>query len=125
MENLTLKMIAVEIKIKSPSLYNYVDGLDEKSQIESAMLNTLAGVSGYDAFRRMNYAFYNYVRGNKDIFNLCCSTIYTKRNYKTNDESSIQPFIQVFDVAENQSSEYQSYYQNAEKLFGKVCVSCE
>lgn len=78
MENLTLKMIADELKIKSPSLYNHVVGLDDiKSklmiygwnQIESKMINAAAGVSGYDALRSMSSAFYDYAIRNKGIFN--------------------------------------------------------
>lgn len=78
MENLTLKIIADELKIKSPSLYNHVAGLDDIkrklmiygwNQIESRMINAAAGVSGYDALRSMSYAFYDYATGNKGIFN--------------------------------------------------------
>lgn len=78
MENLTLKIIADELKIKSPSLYNHVAGLDDIkrklmiygwNQIEDKMINAAAGVSGYDALRSMSYAFYDYATSNKGIFN--------------------------------------------------------
>lgn len=78
MENLTLKMIADELKIKSPSLYNHIASLDDIKtklmiygwkQIEDKMINAAAGVSGYNALRSMSYAFYDYATNNKGIFN--------------------------------------------------------
>lgn len=78
MENLTLKMIADKLQIKSPSLYNHVTGLDDIktklmiygwNQIEDKMIHAAAGIFGYDALRSMSYAFYDYATSNKGIFN--------------------------------------------------------
>lgn len=77
LENLSLKMIAEELNIKSPSLYNHVSSLEnikEKlmiygwKQIEEKMIDSAVGVSGYDAIKNMCYAFYNYATNNKGIF---------------------------------------------------------
>ena len=70
LENLSLKMIAEELKIKSPSLYNHVSSLDDIKkqlmlygwkQIETLTIEAAVGVTGYDAF-------YNYAINNKGIF---------------------------------------------------------
>jgi len=77
LENLSLKMIAEELNIKSPSLYNHVSSLEnikEKlmiygwKQIEEKMIDSAVGVSGYDAIKNMCYAFYDYATNNKGIF---------------------------------------------------------
>jgi len=78
LENLSLKMIADELNIKSPSLYNHINSLDEIKeklmiygwkQIEENVIDSAVGVSGYDALRSMCYAFYDYGINNKGIFN--------------------------------------------------------
>ena len=66
LENLSLKMIAEELKIKSPSLYNHVSSLDviKKQlmlygwkQIEKLTIEAAVGVTGYEALKNMCYAF--------------------------------------------------------------------
>lgn len=68
LENLSLKMIAEELKIKSPSLYNHVSSLDDIKkqlmlygwkQIEKLTIEAAVGVTGYEALKNMCYAFYN------------------------------------------------------------------
>ena len=77
LDNLSLKMIAEELNIKSPSLYNHISSLDEiKSrlmvygwkQMEEKMIDSAVGVSGYEALRNMCYAFYDYSTNNKGVF---------------------------------------------------------
>ena len=77
LENLSLKMIAEELKIKSPSLYNHVSSLDDIKkqlmlygwkQIEKLTIEAAVGVTGYEALKNMCYAFYNYAINNKGIF---------------------------------------------------------
>lgn len=78
LENITLKMIAKEFGIQTPSLYNHIKSLDDlkKSlmlygwkQLESRLLMAVVGVSGYDALRAMCYAFYEYATSNPGVFN--------------------------------------------------------
>ena len=96
-DNLSLKMLAEELNIKPPSLYNYIASLDDiKSklmlygwqQLQDIMLDAAVGVSGYEALRNMCYAFYEYATNNKGIFNAMLwynkydsieATIVTKR----------------------------------------------
>ena len=77
LENLSLKMIAEELKIKSPSLYNHVSSLDDIKkqlmlygwkQIEKLTIEAAVGVTGYEALKNMCYAFYDYAINNKGIF---------------------------------------------------------
>ena len=77
LDNLSLKMIAEELNIKSPSLYNHISSLDEIKmrlmiygwkQIEEKMLDSAVGVAGYDAIKNMCYAFYDYSTNNKGVF---------------------------------------------------------
>lgn len=77
LENLSLKMIAEELNVKSPSLYNYFSSLKDikKSlmfygwkQLEEKIIDSAVGVSGYEALKNMCYAFYDYAMKNKGIF---------------------------------------------------------
>ena len=76
-ENLSLKIIAEKLNIKSPSLYNHISSLDEiKSklmvygwkQMEERMIDSAAGVSGYEALRNMCNVFFDYATSNKGVF---------------------------------------------------------
>ena len=76
-ENLSLKIIAEKLNIKSPSLYNHISSLDEiKSklmvygwkQMEERMIDSAVGVSGYEALRNMCNVFFDYATSNKGVF---------------------------------------------------------
>ena len=75
--NLSLKLVAEELNIKSPSLYNHISSLEElKSKLmiygwkclEEKIIDAAVGVTGYDAIKNMCYAFYDYATTNKGIF---------------------------------------------------------
>lgn len=77
LENLSLKMIAEELNIKSPSLYNHISSLEDIKeklmiygwkQIEERMIDSAVGVSGYEALKNMCYVFYDYATNNKGVF---------------------------------------------------------
>lgn len=77
LDNLSLKIIAEKLDIKSPSLYNHISSLDEVKQrlmvygwkqMEEKMIDSAVGVSGYDALKNMCNVFYNYATNNKGIF---------------------------------------------------------
>ncbi len=77
LDNLSLKMIASKLDIKSPSLYNHFSSLDEIREkimiygwmnVGNKMIESTVGVTGYDAIRNMCYAFYDYASNNKGIF---------------------------------------------------------
>ena len=77
LDHLSLKMIAEELNLKSPSLYNHIRSLDEIKQrlmvygwkqLEEKMLDSAVGVSGYEALKNMCYAFYDYATNNKGVF---------------------------------------------------------
>ncbi|MCI8732682.1 MAG: TetR/AcrR family transcriptional regulator, partial [Lachnospiraceae bacterium] len=64
-ENLSLKTLASQLGVKSPSLYNHVDGLDDLKQqimlygwkeMEDRIIQAVIGLTGYDAIRAMCHA---------------------------------------------------------------------
>lgn len=79
LEQISLKMLASELGIKSPSLYNHVSGLDDLKkqlmifgwkQMQEQITQSVIGVTGYDALKAMCYAFYNYAADNPGVFNV-------------------------------------------------------
>ncbi len=77
LDHLSLKMIAEELNIKSPSLYNHISSLDDIKeklmiygwkQVEEKIIDAAVGVAGYDALKKMCYAFYHYAIHNKGVF---------------------------------------------------------
>ena len=63
--------------VKSPSLYNHIDGFDDLKQqlmlygwkeLENRIIEAVIGLSGYDAIRAMCYAFHEYAIENQGVF---------------------------------------------------------
>lgn len=75
--NLSLKILAEELHIKPPSLYNHITNLEDLKerimlygwkQIEQQMIDAAVGISGYEALKSMCRAFYEYAIHNKGVF---------------------------------------------------------
>lgn len=78
-QTLSLKLLAEELGIQSPSLYYYFKSLDDLKrelmlygwrQIDGRMLRAMVGLSGYEAIKSMAHAFYEYATTNSGVFNL-------------------------------------------------------
>lgn len=76
-ESITMKMIAEEFGVQTPSLYNHIANMEELKknlmlygwrQLEQELLHSVCGVSGYEALRAMCYAFYGYATANPGVF---------------------------------------------------------
>ena len=77
-ENVTLKMLADNLNIQTPSLYNHIKSFEDLQkelmiygwdQMADVVLNAVAVVSGYDDLEALCYAFYRYAVLNPGIFN--------------------------------------------------------
>ena len=64
--------------VKPPSLYNHIGGLEDLKmqlmiygwkQMEQGIIQSVIGVSGYNAIRAGCYAFYEYATENPGLFN--------------------------------------------------------
>lgn len=105
LDNLSLKMIAEKLNIKSPSLYNHIKSLEEIKkkimiygwkQMEQEMITSAVGVSGYDALRNMCNAFYEYATNNKGIFS--SMLWYNKYENNESNEATTKLFNIVFKI---------------------------
>lgn len=105
LDNLSLKIIAEELNIKSPSLYNHIRSLDEIKQrlmvygwkqMEEKMLDSAVGVSGYEALKNMCYAFYDYATNNKGVFT--AMLWYNKYENSQKENATIRLFSMLFKV---------------------------
>lgn len=76
---LSLKGLAQDLGIKAPSLYNHVASLENVkerlmlygwSHLEERMVRATMGVTGYEAMRRLCWAFYDYVEVNRGVFGI-------------------------------------------------------
>lgn len=77
LESITLKRLADDLGIQTPSLYNHISGLEDLrkqlmiygwKQMEEKIIQAVIGVSGYDALRAIGYAFYDYATENPGVF---------------------------------------------------------
>ncbi len=105
LDNLSLKIIAEELNIKPPSLYNHISGLDDVKeklmiygwkQIENKMIDSAVGVSGYEALKNMCYAFYDYATNNKGIFS--AMLWYNKYDNEEKNNSTTRLFHILFKI---------------------------
>lgn len=109
-DNLSLKMIAEELNIKSPSLYNHISSLDNIKerlmiygwkQIENKMIDSAVGVSGYDALKNMCHAFYDYAINNKGVFS--AMLWYNKYDNEEKKNTTIRLFDILFKIMKSLS----------------------
>ena len=105
LNNLSLKIIAEELNIKSPSLYNHINSLEEIKQrlmvygwkqMEEKMLDSAIGVSGYEALKNMCYAFYDYAINNKGVFT--AMLWYNKYESVDKEKATTKLFNMIFKV---------------------------
>lgn len=105
LENLSLKMIAEELNIKSPSLYNHISSLNNIKerlmiygwkQIENKMIDSAVGVSGYEALKNMCHAFYDYTTNNKGVFT--AMLWYNKYDNEEKENTTKRLFDMLFRV---------------------------
>lgn len=90
-QNISMKLLAEDLGIQSPSLYYYFKNLDDLKrelmlygwqQMEAVLLHSMVGISGYEALKSMCYAFFHYATQNPGVFN-----IMLWYNQYENDES--------------------------------------
>lgn len=76
-EKVTLKLLASNLNIKPPSLYNHINGLEDLQkevmlygwkQLEERVIEAAIGVTGYDALEAMGRTFYKYATENSGVF---------------------------------------------------------
>lgn len=101
LEKVTLKLLAEDLQVKSPSLYNYISGLDDLKekimlygwkQMEQRIVGSVIGIAGYDAVRAACRAFYGYATENPGIFH--AMLWYNKFQ----DEKSMAATERLFDI---------------------------
>lgn len=106
-ENITLKMLADELGIKPPSLYNHIENLEDLKkqlmlygwkQLEDRLVRAAIGVSGYEALRAICYAFYEYATANPGVFN--AMLWYNKYENEQTKEATDGLFSIVFKITE-------------------------
>ena len=104
-ENVTLKMLADNLNIQTPSLYNHIKSLEDLqkelmiygwNQMAEVILNAVAGVSGYDALEALCYAFYRYAVQNPGIFN--AMLWYNKYENVQKENATTRLFNMLFKV---------------------------
>lgn len=105
LDSLSLKDIAEELNIKSPSLYNHVSGLDEIKeklmiygwkQVEDKMIDSVIGYAGYEALENMCYSFYEYAKENKGVFS--AMLWYNKFETTENKNATTRLFDMMFKI---------------------------
>ena len=105
LNNLSLKMIAEELNIKSPSLYNHISSLDEIKEklmiygwkeLGEKATESAVDIAGYEALRNMCYAFYDYATNNKGVF--AAMLWYNKFESKEKNEATTKLFSLLFRV---------------------------
>ena len=105
LNSLSLKIIAEELNIKSPSLYNHISSLEEVKQrlmvygwkqMEEKMLDAAIGVVGYEALKNMCYAFYDYAVNNKGVFT--AMLWYNKYESMEKEKATTRLFNMIFKV---------------------------
>ena len=114
LNDLSLKLLAEKLGVRSPSLYNHIGSLAELKtelmlygwrQLEDELIRAAAGEKGFDAVRLMSRAFFEFAMNNKGVFE--AMLWYNKYDDETSDEATKGLFELIYKVlaAENISRE--------------------
>lgn len=77
-DKITMKLLADNLNVQPPSLYNHIKGFEELQreimlfgwrQMDQAMTHAAVCVSGYEALEAICHAFYQYATENPGVFN--------------------------------------------------------
>ena len=105
LDNLSLKMVAEELNIKSPSLYNHVASLTSLKQklmiygwkeVEEKIIDNIIGLTGYEALRKMCDVFYDYTTNNKGVFT--AMLWYNKYENEELENATTKLFNMIFKI---------------------------
>ena len=78
LDSLSMKLLAEELGVQPPSLYNHIGSLEGLksslmltgwSRLQQRMLKSAAGIGGWDAFRVMCREFYSFAVEEPGVFN--------------------------------------------------------
>lgn len=78
LDALSMKILAGELDVQPPSLYNHIGSLNELKmelmlygwrELEQRLLRSAVGVGGWEAFREMCREFYRFAVENRGVFN--------------------------------------------------------
>lgn len=103
--NITVRSLADELGIKAASLYNHIECFDELKtdimnygwkMLEQQMLQSAAGISGYDAIRAMCNAFYSFATENSGIFEVMLW--YNKYASEDNNQTTDRMFDVIYRI---------------------------
>ena len=132
MENMTLKMLADDLGVKTPSLYNHIDGLEDLKmqlmiygwkQMEERIIQSVIGISGYDAIKAGCYAFYEYATENPGIFN--AMLWYNKSQNAETMEATSGLFSVLFKITSSLNISEENCNQNITGIFRRIFVACK
>lgn len=101
---LTLAALAAELGVKTPSLYNHMDGLDDLERsvalfgvdlLADALRDAAMGRSGRDALREVAHAYRAIARSHPGIYALAQVARPDDEEYRARAERAIQPVLAV------------------------------
>lgn len=87
LNNLTLKELAEELKIKTPSLYNHIDGLQGLyslmavyglKNLKTELAEAAIGLSGKEALSSMGIAYFKFAKTHPGLYEATQMTCYFK-----------------------------------------------
>lgn len=103
--NITVRSLADKLGIKAASLYSHIESFDELKtdimnygwkMLEQQMLQSAAGVSGYDVIRAMCNAFYSFAVENPGIFEVMLW--YNKYASEDNNQTTNKMFDVIYRI---------------------------
>jgi len=108
LDQLTLGMLAEQLQIRPPSLYNHVNGLNELKQklaiygtekLYESLLKSAVGRSGDDAVRAIGKAYIQFVRNHPGLYEATARFPYANdKELQEAQQAVVQLAIQVLQV---------------------------
>jgi AcrR family transcriptional regulator len=108
-QSLNLKLIAEHFEIKTPSLYNHIENLDELilelaaitlEELGKSLAKSIQGISGAEAINELSQAYRKFAKSHRGVYDL---TIQAPSGHARHEKASIELLEILFSVLRNKS----------------------
>lgn len=104
-KELNLKMIAEHFEVKTPSLYNHIESIEDLigdmnaktiQELSSVLSKSIQGVSGKEAIRELSHAYRKFSKSHSGVYELTVEAPSNNEKHKKAAEELLDILLAVF-----------------------------
>jgi hypothetical protein len=104
-KDLNLKMIAEHFDVKTPSLYNHIESIDDLlgdlraktiSELGLALSKSILGVSGKEAIKAISHSYRSFAKSHPGVYDLTIEAPINNENHKKAAEELLETLLALY-----------------------------